>query len=126
MLVSDYDNTFHIKDEDMEKNIKKANEFMKNNVFVIATGRSYDSYNNAKEKFNIKTNYIILNHLILYILLVKLKNFLMVVKHLAVLLVNYLDLKRVRNLLKSHLRSLLLKSHLRSPLLKRRNRKRHK
>lgn len=62
MLVSDYDNTFHIKDEDMENNIKKANEFMKDNIFVIATGRSYDSYNHAKEKFNIKTNYIILNH----------------------------------------------------------------
>lgn len=62
MLVSDYDNTFHIKDEDMECNIKKANEFMTNNIFVIATGRSYESYMNAKKKFNIDTNYTILNH----------------------------------------------------------------
>lgn len=62
LLVSDYDNTFHIKDEDMEKNIEKANEFMKNNLFAIATGRSYDSYMQAKEKFDINTNYTILNH----------------------------------------------------------------
>lgn len=62
ILVSDYDNTFHIKDEYMEYNIKKANEFMKNNIFVIATGRSYDSYMKQKEKYNITTNYTIINH----------------------------------------------------------------
>lgn len=62
MLVSDYDNTFHIKDEDMELNVKKANEFMKDNLFVIATGRSYESYMEAKEKFNINSHYIIINH----------------------------------------------------------------
>ena len=62
LLVSDYDNTFHIKDEDMKENVKKAALFMKEGLFVIATGRSYDSYMNAKKQFDIKTNYTIINH----------------------------------------------------------------
>lgn len=62
MLVTDYDNTFHIKDCDMIENVKKAKEFMNNNIFVIATGRSYNSYNTQKALFDIETNYLIINH----------------------------------------------------------------
>lgn len=62
LLVSDYDNTFHIKDCDMDKNIEKVEEFRKNNIFVIATGRSYESYKGEEEKFNIKTDYLVINH----------------------------------------------------------------
>lgn len=62
MLVSDYDNTFHIKDIDMEENVRKSNLFMKDDLFIMATGRSYDSYMEAKEQFNINTHYTIINH----------------------------------------------------------------
>lgn len=62
MLVSDYDNTFHIKDCDMDRNIEKVDEFRKNNLFVIATGRSYESYKTQEDLFNIKTDYLIINH----------------------------------------------------------------
>lgn len=62
MLVSDYDNTFHIKDEDMKLNVLKANEFMKDNLFIIATGRSYESYKTVEQQFNIKTHYTVIDH----------------------------------------------------------------
>ena len=42
VLVSDYDQTFYINDEDIEKNKLAVSEFRKEgNIFVIATGRSY-------------------------------------------------------------------------------------
>ena len=42
LIVSDYDETFS---EDLKKNIKYANKFIKEgNLFVIATGSSYQSY----------------------------------------------------------------------------------
>lgn len=62
LLVSDYDNTFHIKDCDMKKNTEMSEEYRKNNLFVIATGRSYESYKGEEEKFNIKTDYLVINH----------------------------------------------------------------
>lgn len=62
ILVSDYDNTFHVKDCDMNENIEKVEQFRKNNLFVIATGRSYESYETQKKLFNIKTDYLVINH----------------------------------------------------------------
>ena len=59
LLVSDYDNTFSYN---IEENIKKVNKFMKDNIFVIATGRSYESYITQKELYNINSNYLIINH----------------------------------------------------------------
>ena len=42
ILVSDYDKTFYLNDEDIEKNKIAVEKFRKErNVFVIATGRSY-------------------------------------------------------------------------------------
>lgn len=62
ILFSDYDNTFHINDSDMKKNIEKVEEFRKNNLFVIATGRTYDSYKTQEKLFNIKCDYLVIDH----------------------------------------------------------------
>ena len=62
ILFSDYDNTFHINASDMKKNIEKVEEFRKNNLFVIATGRSYDSYKKQEKLFDIKCDYLVINH----------------------------------------------------------------
>ena len=61
MLVSDYDDTLNIE---KEKNLKYIKKFMKNNIFVIATGRSYIS---IKQRLKIDMNgltpdYLITNH----------------------------------------------------------------
>lgn len=62
MLVSDYDDTFYINDDDILKNIELVDEYRNKMVFMIATGRSYFDYNNKKNKYNIKSEYVILNH----------------------------------------------------------------
>ena len=47
ILVSDYDKTFYLNDEDIEKNKIAINEFRKReNIFIIATGRSYFDFHN--------------------------------------------------------------------------------
>ena len=47
ILVSDYDQTFYLNDEDIEKNKKSVEEFRKKgNIFVFATGRSYFDFMN--------------------------------------------------------------------------------
>ena len=40
-LISDYDLTYDI---DIKTNIEKTKEFMKNNLFSIATGRTYQGF----------------------------------------------------------------------------------
>ena len=63
LLVSDYDQTFYINDEDIEKNKIAVNEFRKKeNIFVIATGRSYADFMKKKNKYNIECDYLIINH----------------------------------------------------------------
>lgn len=63
LLVSDYDQTFYINDEDIEKNKMAVNEFRKKgNIFVIATGRSYYDFMKKKNKYNIEYDYLIINH----------------------------------------------------------------
>lgn len=47
MLVSDYDDTLTIE---KEKNLKHIKKFMKKNIFVIATGRSYISIKQRLKK----------------------------------------------------------------------------
>lgn len=62
ILVSDYDNTFYINDADIKSNIEKVKEFRNNNnIFVIATGRSYDDFNVELEMYPIKYDYLIIN-----------------------------------------------------------------
>ena len=63
VLVSDYDQTFYLNDEDMEKNklaIKKFRE--KGNIFIIATGRSYFDFHNKVDLYNFDYDYAIINH----------------------------------------------------------------
>ena len=62
MLVSDYDDTFYLNDVDIKNNIKLANEFMKDNMFVIATGRTYTDFKKKEKLYNIKYDYLIINH----------------------------------------------------------------
>ena len=63
LLVSDYDQTFYINDEDIEKNKMAVNEFRKKgNIFVIATGRSYADFMKKKNQYNIEYDYLIINH----------------------------------------------------------------
>ena len=63
VIVSDYDKTFYINDEDIENNKEIINEFMKaGNLFIIATGRSFLDFKNKAEQYGLKYNYVILNH----------------------------------------------------------------
>lgn len=63
ILVSDYDQTLYINDEDIEKNKIAVNKFRnQGNIFVIATGRSYDDFIKKKEEYNIEYDYVIINH----------------------------------------------------------------
>ena len=52
ILVSDYDQTFYLNNEDIEINKEAVDRFRKEgNIFVIATGRSYFDFHN---KVNMK------------------------------------------------------------------------
>lgn len=62
ILVSDYDETFYLNDEDIKNNISLLNNYSDKILFIIATGRSYFDYLKKKEKYNIKSDYVILNH----------------------------------------------------------------
>jgi len=61
MLVSDYDDTLNIG---KEKNLEYIKKFMKNNIFVIATGRSYISIKQRlkKDMQGLIPHYLITNH----------------------------------------------------------------
>ena len=60
MIISDFDDTFS---NNLEKNIEYANKFMsEGNIFVIATGSSYQSYNDKLKSNKFIPNYIIANH----------------------------------------------------------------
>lgn len=63
VLVVDYDRTLYVNNIDILKNIEKINDFRKNgNIFIIATGRTYSSLKKEIDKYNIKYDYLILNH----------------------------------------------------------------
>ncbi len=63
ILVSDYDQTFYLNDEDIKSNIKEVNKFRKKgNIFIIATGRSYLDFQKKVDIYNFKYDYVILNH----------------------------------------------------------------
>ena len=63
ILVSDYDQTFYLSDEDIEKNKKAVDKFRKEgNIFVIATGRSYFDFHNKVDMYNFEYDYVIINH----------------------------------------------------------------
>ena len=63
ILISDYDQTFYINDEDIQRNKKAVEEFKRRgNIFVIATGRSYLDFHNKVNEYNIDYDYVIINH----------------------------------------------------------------
>ena len=63
IIVSDYDKTFYISDEDIEKNKIAVSDFENlGNIFIIATGRSFFDFKNKVNAYNINYNYVILNH----------------------------------------------------------------
>ena len=62
ILVSDYDRTIYLDDKTTIENVEALKEFMKNNVVAIATGRSYEDFSGALKKYNIDSNYYLLNY----------------------------------------------------------------
>ena len=63
ILVSDYDQTFYLNDEDVEKNKIAVKEFRnKGNIFVFATGRSFFDFHNKAKLYNLEYDYVIMNH----------------------------------------------------------------
>ena len=63
MLVSDYDKTFYLNDEDIKENIKWVEEFRKQgNIFVFGTGRLYFDYKNKVLEYDLKYDYVLIDH----------------------------------------------------------------
>ncbi len=63
VLVVDFDRTLFINNSDMLNNINSINKFRENgNIFIIATGRTYNSLKKEIDKYNIEYDYLILNH----------------------------------------------------------------
>lgn len=63
ILISDYDQTLYLNDEDMEVNKNAVRKFRENgNIFVIATGRSFLDFNNKLDMYHFDYDYIIINH----------------------------------------------------------------
>ena len=63
VLVTDFDKTFYLNNEDIEINKRLVKEFRKNgNLVIFATGRSEKSFQSQKEKFDLEYDYLILNH----------------------------------------------------------------
>lgn len=62
LLVSDYDGTLYINDEDIKLNVKLLKKYMNRNVFAIATGRTYLDFIREKIKYNLPYHYLVINH----------------------------------------------------------------
>lgn len=63
MVVSDYDKTFYLNDEDIENNKIAVDEFRKKgNIFVIATGRSYFDLETDVNLYHLEYDYALINH----------------------------------------------------------------
>lgn len=62
LLASDYDDTFYVSEEGIKENIEKVKEFKKDNIFLIATGRSYEEFMDKDNIYHIPYDYLIINH----------------------------------------------------------------
>lgn len=63
VLISDYDKTFYVNDLDIKKNLQAVDKFRKlGNIFIIATGRSYLDFMKKVNAYNLKYDYVLLNH----------------------------------------------------------------
>ena len=58
ILISDYDGTLYINEDDIKNNAKKIEDFRKKgNMFIISTARNYSSIKEECLKYNIITDY---------------------------------------------------------------------
>ncbi len=63
MLVSDFDDTFHITPEGVEENKEYARRFREaGNLFIFASGRGYSDFKWVEEKFGLEYDMLILDH----------------------------------------------------------------
>lgn len=63
ILVSDYDKTFYLDDNDIEKNKMYLKKFQgEGNIFILATGRSYFDFKKVVSKYKIDYDFAIINH----------------------------------------------------------------
>ncbi len=63
IIVSDYDDTFYVNEEELKRNKEAVKKFReKGNLFIIATGRSYLDIKVDIEKYNLEYDYLIINH----------------------------------------------------------------
>lgn len=63
ILVSDYDQTFYLNDQDIIKNKEAVSKFIDDgNLFIIATGRSYGDFKEKLDIYHFPYDYVILNH----------------------------------------------------------------
>lgn len=63
IIVSDYDQTFYLNDEDIEANKKSIHSFREaGNLFIIATGRSFMDFKKKANMYNLEYDYLIINH----------------------------------------------------------------
>ena len=63
LLVSDYDKTFYLNEEDIKENIKWVEEFRKQgNIFVFGTGRSYFDFKKKVLEYDLKYDYVLIDH----------------------------------------------------------------
>lgn len=62
LLVSDFDGTFYVNEEDFKNNKESIKKFKeKNNLFVISTGNNYEHFLEVVKKNNIMYDYLILD-----------------------------------------------------------------
>ena len=63
MLVSDFDDTFHITREGLEENKEAVRKFRNDgNLFIFASGRGYSDFKWVKEQFDLEYDMLILDH----------------------------------------------------------------
>ena len=59
VVVSDYDQTLNMGDISLKYNLYRTNKFLRNgNLFVISTGRNFESIKREIKKYNIKFSYL--------------------------------------------------------------------
>ena len=63
LIVSDFDNTLFIDEENLKKNLLYIRKFQEaGNIFSIATARSFQSFSTVANKYNLIYDYVILNN----------------------------------------------------------------
>lgn len=58
LIVSDFDGTYFTDDYNIKINNDKINKFRNNNVFMLSSGRSYNSLKEMVNKYNIEYDYL--------------------------------------------------------------------